>query len=123
MKRFTLIVLSVVLLANVVNSAYYVDLKQGENRPLKIKSRPAPDHYVYGNCSPDQRRKGLLVFVSVTFHSSGKITETAIATPSGCKAYDNEVLKTAKRIKYDPELKDGTPVTVIKKVGYTFTEY
>ncbi len=63
------------------------------------------------------------VQINVTFDSSGKVTKTEIYRGSGCSAFDKEAMRTGKRIKFDPEIKDGQPVTVIKVIEYGYFEY
>lgn len=65
--------------------------------------------------------KGLAVVkLSVTFHSSGKVTEVAVSESSTCAAFDKKAVKAAKKIQFEPEIKDGSPVTVVKFVQYSF---
>lgn len=62
-----------------------------------------------------------LVTLKVEFLSSGKIGEVSLASTS-CKdnALTNKALEVAKNIKFEPAIKAGKPITIVKNVNYTF---
>jgi TonB family protein len=62
------------------------------------------------------------VKIKVTFHSSGKVTMAEIAESSGCKFFDKETLRVARKIKFNPEIKNGEAATVIKTIEYNYFE-
>ena len=64
-----------------------------------------------------------IVRLRVTFDKSEKVTDVEIISPSGCKNFDNNAVRAAKKIKFTPAIKDGEPVTVTKLIQYTFTLY
>lgn len=61
--------------------------------------------------------------VRVTFDKSAKITNVEIVISSGCTSFDNNALDSARRITFEPQVKDGEPVTVTKLVEYNFNSY
>lgn len=87
-----------------------------KDKPLQIKSKPRVEP---GNC----RQSSGIVSLRVTFDKSAKVTEIEIASSSGCGSFDNKAVSAAKRIKFNPAIKDGEPITVKKQVQYSFTKY
>lgn len=59
--------------------------------------------------------------VKVTFHKSGKVTDVELVLSAGCKRFDEQALKAARRIKFEPAKKNGKKVTTTKVVEYTAT--
>lgn len=88
--------------------------KMQTDRPLKIKHKPFAN---IGECSGKSQG---VTRVKVTFHKSGKVTEAETAVPSGCANFDREAIKAASRIKFEPAIKNGEPVTVVKLIQYKF---
>lgn len=85
-----------------------------EDKPLEIKSKPPA--YSRGGC--DQTNG--VVRLRVTFDKSKKVKDAEIVKSSGCERFDRNALAAAKKIKFNPALKNGEPVTVTKLVEYTF---
>lgn len=88
-----------------------------QNKKLKIKSKPIPR--AGGSC---QQNSGV-VTVLVTFDKSAKVTKAVITRSSGCDVFDRDSIQAAMKIKFEPEVKGGEPITVIKPVQYSFTKY
>ncbi len=88
--------------------------KQEKDRPLKIKRKPT---VAIGNCEQSSGR----ITLKVTFDKSAKVTDVKIVTPSGCASFDNNSVNAAKGIKFNPAIKEGEPITVVKQVEYAFT--
>lgn len=86
-----------------------------DDRPLRITGKPVPQ--ASDQCS---QRRGR-VAMTVTFHESGKVTEVEITSPSGCGAWDAAAFAAARKIKFEPAVKNGSKITVTKRVEYTFT--
>lgn len=112
------------LFATVINAQTGNSKEKGENqksdqqnKKLKIKSKPIPR--LGGGCSQDSG----IVTVRVTFDKSAKITKAEISRSSGCDSFDRNSVQAAMKIKFEPEIKDGEPVTVSKQVQYTFMRY
>lgn len=91
---------------------------KNQDKPVEIKSKPRISKSVIGKCLSDQRNATVKVRLRVTFHSSGEITELQIVEPSGCEFLDKEALRVAKKIKFNPEIKNGEAVTVSKNLEY-----
>ena len=87
--------------------------KQENDRPLKIKRKPYP---AVGNCGQFSGRTTL----RVTFDKSAKVTDVEIVASSGCDGFDKNSVKAAKGIQFEPQIKDGEPITVTKRVEYAF---
>ena len=53
---------------------------------------------------------------------SGKVEHVLVLTSLGY-GLDEEAIKAARGIKYEPQTRDGKPVTTVKPVEYSFTIY
>ncbi len=60
----------------------------------------------------------MLVRLRVTFHSSGEITDIQVIEDSGCEYFNNEAVRVAEKVKFNPAIKDGEPITVTKTMEY-----
>lgn len=69
------------------------------------------------NCSTSSG----IVSVRATFDKSAKITDAEIVKSSGCVEFDENALTVAKKIKFEPAVKDGEPITTTKVIQYTFS--
>jgi len=88
------------------------------NKPLKIIKKPFAK--IRGaNCSESSGR----ISVRVTFDKSAKVTKTEIVTASGCPDFDDNAVRAAQKIKFEPAHEDGVPITVVKIVQYQFNKY
>ena len=92
--------------------------KPAENEtPLKITSQPRADFTerarVAGFTSGSVR-------VAVGFSADGVVKHVLIIKPLGY-GLDEQAVKAARQIKFEPALKDGKPISVVKLVEYTFT--
>ena len=86
---------------------------QEKDKPLKIKRKPSP---AVGDCGQFSGRTTL----RVTFDKSAKVTDVEIVALSGCDDFDKNSVKAAKGIQFEPQIKDGEPITVTKRVEYAF---
>lgn len=69
----------------------------------------------------DMKFEGVVI-LRVTFLASGEVGEVEIV--SGLNAeLDQQAIEAARKIKFEPARKNGTPVSVTKKVEYTFFTY
>lgn len=91
------------------------DKKQAEDQPLKITAKPRVE---LGDC-PQAAGTARL---KSTFDKTGKITAVEIVSSSGCRDFDNNAVRAAKRIKFKPAIKNGEPVTVVKTLEYSFSK-
>lgn len=87
-----------------------------QNRRLTIKKKPAAP---IGDCDQSDGTTR----VRVTLDKSGKVTAVALVIESGCYSFDKNVVSAAKKIKFEPEIKDGEPITVTKLFEYKFTKF
>lgn len=83
---------------------------------LKIIKKPSPKAR---KCSPAAGT----ALVRVTFHSSGTVSDVELRQSSGCNTFDQNALDAARRIEFEPEMKDGKAVTVFKMIEYSYRIY
>ena len=62
------------------------------------------------------------VRLRVTFHKSGKVTDV-FAISGLAYGLTESAIAAAKRIRFEPEKKNGVPVTIVKPVEYKFDLY
>lgn len=123
MKRTIMLMLPVVILLLVFSVAATAqnnnssNSAQKKNKKLKIKFKPPPSSRECG-AQPSGR-----TIINVTFDKSGGVTNTELVASSGCDSFDKSSMYMARMIVYEPEVKDGVLVTVIKKVMYDFYRY
>ncbi len=87
-----------------------------QDSPLKILDQPKPElPEDYGTLDA----QGSIV-LRVEFLADGKIGEIKIISSIG-KSLTDLAIEAAKKIKYEPEKKDGEVVTVIKTVRYSYS--
>jgi TonB family protein len=89
---------------------------KGEYKNIKIKSKP---QVRIGECKQDSGQ----VILMVTFDKSAKITEVEVESSSGCRDFDENAVQAARKIKFVSATVDGEPITVEKKVAYTFRRF
>lgn len=121
--KFVLKAVLILLSAATLNAQSIDHYKKSEkslkDKPLKIKSRNAPNENVINECKLPQGTSLIYVGVLATFDSSGQVTDAKIAgSYSSCQAFDEECLKVTRKIKFTPEIKNGVPVTVVKPITY-----
>jgi TonB family protein len=95
-----------------------VELPKSKDSPLKITGEPRA-------IMTDAARKNAIqgtVTLKVTFLSNGAIGNISVV--SGLKdGLNDSAIAAAKNIKFIPERKNGVPITIAKKVQYSFTVY
>lgn len=94
-----------------------------DDRPLKITSKARP---VY----PEEARKAGVqgtVTVAITFNADGTIGEVvcAIEDPDERERFERyglveSSIQAARKIEFEPEIKDGKAITVTKRSSYSF---
>ena len=57
------------------------------------------------------------VTLTLVLRKSGKITDITVLQSSGC-SYDREAIKAVSKLKFEPALKDGHPVSQYSEVKY-----
>ncbi len=63
------------------------------------------------------------VRVMVVLHKSGKVSDVKSLKSSECQRFNENSFESAKKIKFNPALKDGQPVSVSAMVEYTYRRY
>lgn len=109
-----------------VDSAYISPAKESEKpitypagfKPLKITSKPRATH-------TDASRKNCVegkVFLRLTFFSDGTVGNIKVikGLPFGLS---KQAIEAAKKIKFEPQLKNDKPISVTKKIEYGFWLY
>ena len=91
---------------------------QTADRPLKVLKKEPPNVRVFAECFRSYGISYAEIQVRVTFDKSGKITDVEVVKSSECREFDEESLRVARRIKFEPAIKDGEPITVTKIVVY-----
>lgn len=91
---------------------------QTKDRPLKIISKNPPRASVFGQCFKEYGMPYVKVLVRATFDKSGKISAVELVKGSSCLEFDEESLRVARLIKFEPQVKDGETITVTKMVVY-----
>jgi TonB family protein len=61
-----------------------------------------------------------LVRVLVVLHKSGKVGDVKSLKFSECQRFNENSLASAKKIKFNPAVKDGQPVSVSVMVEFKF---
>ncbi len=87
-------------------------------KPLQIRSKPKAFHtkLALEKCIEGK------VILKITFFSNGQVGKIKVVKglPFGLS---EQAVEVAKRIRFEPAMKGGKPITVTKKVEYTFTIY
>ena len=92
--------------------------QKGVNKPLKLLTKPRAEF-------TEQARAGNIqgeVELEVTFKKSGEIGKIKILKPLSAGLTENAV-EAAKKIRFEPEIRNGKPVTIKRKQVYTFRLY
>lgn len=115
------VLLSFSLIAIVVGQETISNQSQDSGKPdvaLKITSKPRV------SLDPRCRERGEgTVTLRVTFDVSKKVMDVSIIRKSSCSYFDQDAIKAAKRIKFEPALKNGQPMTTTKMLEYSFRIY
>ena len=93
------------------------NVQQKKDKPLKIKNKPIAS--TGGQCSGASGTTTL----RVTFDKSAKVTKVDIVSSSSCEYFDRSAIQSARKIEFEPAVKNGVPITLAKTVVYTFTGY
>ncbi|MFN0139935.1 MAG: TonB family protein [Pyrinomonadaceae bacterium] len=83
--------------------------------PLKVTYKPKPSY------TDSARSKGVrgTIQVAVLFGANGKVQRVLLLKRLG-SGLDENVMRMAYRIGFEPQMKDGTPVSVVRIVEYGF---
>jgi len=91
--------------------------KQEYDQNIKIKKKPR-----VGTARFCSQSSGV-VRLRVTFDKSAQVTNVETVSSSGCDRFDRNAVSAAKKIKFEPAIKNGEPITVTRLVEYIFTIY
>ena len=94
------------------------DEPRGEIQPVKIFKRPVPDASVAAYCFRKEGFDFVKTVLRLTFDATAKITDVEVKSASGCNAFDKESVNAARRIKFEPAVQDGKPISVTKTIVY-----
>lgn len=86
--------------------------------PIKILSKPRPNY-------TDRARQANItgtIRAAVLFAANGRVMNVLILTPLGY-GLDEQAVRAARGIKFEPATKDGKAVSVVKMVEYSFAIY
>lgn len=109
---------NVVLLFVIFGIIFLVDVSdvaaQKADRPVKIVRMESPRSD--GECGSNGR-----VQLRVTFRKDAVVSDVVVVKSSNCRIFDENAIKVAKRIKFEPAIKDGTEITVTKLVEFNLS--
>jgi TonB family protein len=93
-------------------------VKKGPSKKLNIIFKPRP------NYTDEARKAGIqgVVRLRVTFLANGTIGNITPLNNLGYGLTEQAIL-AARQLKFEPEMRDGVPVTVTRVVEYSFTLY
>jgi TonB family protein len=108
-------------------AAYYAEKEKNKNAatatdanvtPLKILAKPRASY------TDRARQAGVsgIIRLLVAFSETGKVTGVLVLTSLGY-GLDEEAVKAARGIQFEPEKRGGTAVMTVKPVEYSFTIY
>lgn len=84
--------------------------------PFKITSKPRAN---YTERARNARISGTIELI-VGFAADGKVKHILVVKPLGY-GLDQEAVKAARGIKFQPPVKDGKPVSTVRRVQYNFS--
>lgn len=70
----------------------------------------------------DDCEDGAEVALRAVFHKSGKVTEVTLVKPMGC-GLDEVAVRTVRKAKFTPAVKNGVPVSQYTDIEYQFRRY
>ncbi len=79
-----------------------VDVKAKVIRPLENTPNPGTD------C---RSRMRLVVVVSAVLHKSGDVRQVELVEESGCNSFDEDAVRSVRKMKFTTALKDNRPVS------------
>lgn len=86
--------------------------------PIKILRKPRPS---YTDSARQANVQGTIT-VAVLFGANGKVQHTMLLKRLG-NGLDEQAIIAARKIEFEPMIKDGKPVSVVKILEYTFSIY
>jgi TonB family protein len=89
-----------------------------DTRTIKVLTKPRPAY------TDSARYAGVSGSVTLMVHFSedGKVKDVLVLKGLGF-GLDQEAIRAVRKVKFEPARKDGTPVSVVKRVQYNFSLY
>lgn len=87
-------------------------------KPIKVLKKYAPEY-------TDQARQGRVegsVRILAAFEADGKVSHAIVISGLGF-GLDEQAIKAARKVKFEPREEDGKPVMAVKTVIYNFSLY
>ena len=117
MKKYIVFITAVFVFTLIFAAESYAQNSNNEkNRSLKIVKMQQPT-------APGCNSFSEIVEVRVTFGKTRKITDTEITKKSECETFNESILRVVRVIEFEPEIKDGKPVTVTKTLKFNRRMY
>lgn len=115
--------ISILFLLCLFSFCLAVNAQTETDKPLKILSKPAAN---YTDAARTNNIQGS-VLVKVTFLANGKIGKVSDVPKNNENLRKfglvNAAMEAARKIKFEPVMKNGKPVKVVKMLEYNFTLY
>jgi TonB family protein len=89
---------------------------------VRAKIKPQPNDVPQPGRDCEEFDYRLRAVLRVVLHKSGIVSEVNLVKGSGC-SFDQEAIRVARRIKFEPAKKDGQPVSQYLQVEYEFKRY
>lgn len=94
------------------------DKPEGNITPLKITAKPRA---AYTDRARDAGVQGIIRLL-VGFAADGKVKHIIAIKPLGY-GLDEQAVRAARAIKFEPPVKDGKPISTVKVIEYSFAIY
>ena len=103
---------SITSIQKIDDEKVYKQSEVDQKAKITKRSHPSTDRM----CSNDSG----LVRVLVVLHKSGKVSDVKSLKSSECQRFNENSLDSAKKIKFNPAVKDGQPVSVSVMVEFKY---
>ena len=91
----------------------------GKEVDVKAKIKPSPRDVPQPGRDCDEFDFRLMAVLKVVLHKSGTVSEVNLIRGSRC-SFDKDAIRVARKIKFEPALKDGEPVSQYLTVEYHY---
>lgn len=91
----------------------------GKEVDVKAKIKPQPNDVPQPGRDCEDFDYQLRAVLRVILRKSGAVSDVRLIKGSGC-SFDKAAIAVARRIKFDPAMKDGQPVSQYLQVEYEF---
>lgn len=104
--------------SNTLISADTPSAPEPDVTPLKITSKPRP---AYTDKARQSNTQGTIQMAAL-FGTNGRVQHVLLLKRLG-NGLDEEAVRAARRIQFQPEMKGGKPIAVVKQLEYSFSIY